>query len=73
MNRRAIDQKKTCRIYRELGLQLRDKTLTRRVNAKPRDDRRPATRANETWAMDFVHDQLATGYKLRVPVSQPGS
>ncbi|MGY2932218.1 transposase InsO family protein [Bradyrhizobium sp. GM6.1] len=29
-------------------------------------DRRPATRANETWAMDFVHDQLASGHKLRV-------
>jgi transposase InsO family protein len=27
---------------------------------------RPATRSNETWAMDFVHDQLATGRKLRV-------
>ena len=25
-----------------------------------------ATRSNETWAMDFVHDQLATGRKLRV-------
>ena len=25
-----------------------------------------ATRPNETWAMDFVHDQLATGRKLRV-------
>jgi len=23
-------------------------------------------RMNETWAMDFVHDQLATGRKLRV-------
>ena len=23
-------------------------------------------RANETWAMDFIHDQLATGRKLRV-------
>jgi len=27
---------------------------------------RVATRPNETWAMDFVHDQLATGRKLRV-------
>jgi putative transposase len=54
------------RIYRELGLQLRNKTPKRRVRAKLRDDRRPATRSNETWAMDFVHDQLATGHKLRV-------
>src|SRR5262249_55807304 len=34
----------------------------RRVKAKLREDR-PATRSNETWAMDFVHDQLATGTK----------
>ncbi len=25
-----------------------------------------ATQPNETWAMDFVHDQLATGRKLSV-------
>lgn len=61
-----IDQKKTRRIYRELGLQLRNKTPKRRVKAKLRDDRRDATRPNETWAMDFVHDQLATGRKIRV-------
>jgi putative transposase len=54
------------RIYRELGLQLRHKTPKRRVKAKLRDDRRPATWSNETWAMDFEHDQLATGRKLRV-------
>jgi putative transposase len=50
-----INQKKTRRIYRELGLQLRNKTPKRRVKAKLRDDRRNATRPNETWAMDFVH------------------
>ena len=61
-----INQKKTRRIYRELGLQLRNKTPKRRVKAKLREDRRNATRPNETWAMDFVHDQLATGQKLRV-------
>ena len=62
----TINHKKTRRIYRELGLQLRNKTPKRRVKAKLRDDRRPATRSNETWAMDFVHNQLATGRKLRV-------
>jgi putative transposase len=36
------------------------------VRAKLRDDRRPATRSNQTWAMDFVRDQLAAGRKLRV-------
>lgn len=61
-----INQKKTRRVYRELGLQLRNKTPKRRVKAKLRDDRRDATRPDETWAMDFVHDQLATGRKIRV-------
>ena len=58
--------KRTYRIYRELGLQLRNKTPKRRVRAKLREGRCLATRPNETWAMDFVHDQLATGQKLRV-------
>ncbi len=66
-----VNQKKTRRIYRELGLQLRNKTPKRRVRAKLREDRSVAVAANETWAMDFVHvdfvhDQLATGRKLRV-------
>lgn len=62
----VLGQNKTRRIYRELGLQLRNKTPKRRVKAKLRDDRKIASRPNETWAMDFVHDQLATGAKLRV-------
>lgn len=61
-----INQKKTRRVYLGLGLQLRNKTPKRRVKAKLRDDRREATRPDETWAMDFVHDQLATGRKIRV-------
>jgi putative transposase len=61
-----INVKKTYRIYNELGLQLRKKPPKRRVKAKLRDDRKPASQPNETWAMDFVHDQLATGRKIRV-------
>jgi putative transposase len=61
-----VNLKKAYRIYRELGLQLRNKTPKRRVKAKLRDDRRAATEPNETWAMDFVHDQLATGRKIRI-------
>ena len=62
----AVNPKRIYRLYKELGLQLRNKVPKRRVKAKLRDDRRPATRSNETWAMDFVHDQLATGRKLRI-------
>ena len=47
-------------------LQLRAKTPKRRVKAKLREDRQLPHRANETWAMDFVHDQLAMGRKLRI-------
>jgi len=62
----VINHKKTYRIYNELGLQLRNKTPKRRVKAKLREDRRDASAPLETWAMDFVHDQLATGRRLRI-------
>ena len=61
-----VNPKRIYRLYKELALQLRNKVPRRRVKAKLRDDRRPATQCNETWAMDFVHDQLATGRKIRV-------
>jgi putative transposase len=62
----TVNVKKVRRIYNELGLQLRRKPPKRRVKARLRDDRGPATRPNQTWAMDFVHDQLSTGRKIRV-------
>jgi putative transposase len=62
----AVNPKRIYRLYKELGLQLRHKTPKRRVKAKLRDDRCEAQQHNETWAMDFVHDQLATGRKIRV-------
>ncbi len=62
----AINPKRVYRLYTEMGLQLRNKAPKRRVKAKLREGRVEACQANETWAMDFVHDQLATGRKLRV-------
>lgn len=61
-----VNMKKVYRLYRELGLQLRNKTPKRRVKAKLREDRTVAVHSNDVWAMDFVHDQLATGRKLRI-------
>ena len=60
-----INMKKTRRIYNELGLQMRNKPPKRRVKAKLREDRQTPVGPNDVWAMDFVHDQLATGKKLR--------
>jgi putative transposase len=45
-------QNKTRRIYRELGLQLRNKTPKRRVKAKLRDDRRQRHDRTRHGAMD---------------------
>ena len=61
-----VNEKRIYRLYREERLQLRKKTPRRRVKAALRDDRAPPSRAHQTWAMDFVHDQLATGSKLRI-------
>jgi putative transposase len=60
-----VNHKRVCRLYREQGLQLRNKTPKRRVKAKLRSDRATATAANDIWAMDFLHDQLFDGTKIR--------
>jgi putative transposase len=60
-----VNAKRIYRLYKELGLQLRNKTPKRRVKAKLREDRTEAVHSNDVWAMDFVHDQLATGRKIR--------
>ena len=74
-----VNHKFVRRIYNELDLQLRSKMPKRRVKAKLREDRKPSEHPHETWAIaarqaiakqmprgDFVHDQLATGTKLRI-------
>ena len=47
-------------------MRLRNKTPKRRVKAKLREDRKEAVAANDVWVMDFVHDQPATGRKIRI-------
>jgi putative transposase len=61
-----VNVKRVCRLYREQGLQLRNRSPRRRVKAKLREDRSPATAPNQIWAMDFVHDQLFDGRKIRI-------
>jgi len=61
-----VNPKRIYRLYKDMGMQLRAKAPKRRVKAKLREDRAEAAGPNDVWAMDFVHDQLATGRKIRV-------
>ena len=61
-----INHKRTRRLYCELGLQLRNKSPKRKMKAKLRDDRWPATAPHECWSMDFLSDQLFDGRKIRI-------
>jgi putative transposase len=61
-----VNAKRVWRLYREIGLQLRNKSPKRRVQAKLREGRANAIGPNDVWAMDFVHDQLFDGRKIRV-------
>jgi putative transposase len=61
-----VNAKRVCRLYREMDLQLRSQSPKRRVKAQLREDRSAPSAANQIWAMDFVHDQLFDGRKIRV-------
>ena len=61
-----VNAKRVRRLDIERGRQLRHKPPKHRVKAKLRKDRQEPTHANQVWAMDFIHDQLATGRNLRI-------
>jgi len=59
------NHKRVYRIYRELELNLRIKPRQRIVREKPVPLSVP-TAINQTWSMDFMHDQLADGRSIRL-------
>jgi putative transposase len=61
----VVNHKRVERMYRAEGLAVRRRT---RKSLRPIRRGRPAPpqRANEQWALDFLHDALASGRKLRV-------
>ena len=60
-----VNAKRVHRLYRLEGLQMRTKPPRRRVTAKLREDRTPAAAPNQVWAMDWMHDQLFDGRRIR--------
>ncbi len=59
------NHKRTWRIYKEEGLNLRRKRPRRRVAAAHRSGRPETQAINECWSMDFVADQLFNGRRIR--------
>lgn len=59
------NHKRVYRIYRELELNLRIKPRHRLVREKPQPLAVPV-KINQTWSMDFMHDQLADGRSIRL-------
>lgn len=59
------NHKRVYRIYRELELNLRIKPKKRLKREKPEPLTVPQA-INETWSMDFMHDQLADGRGYRL-------
>jgi putative transposase len=60
----AINHKRTHRLYREAGLQVRKRSRKRIVQGE-RTPLQSARRPNESWSMDFVADALANGRRIR--------
>ena len=60
----VINPKRTYRIYREEGLQVR--TKHRKKLIRPRIPMVVPDAVNQRWSIDFVSDQLANGRRLRV-------
>jgi putative transposase len=61
-----VNAKRVHRLYRLERLQLRRKPPRRRVTAKLRQDRSPATGPNQVWAMDWMYDELFDGRRIWV-------
>lgn len=60
----VVNRKRTYRVYTELGMQVR--TKRRKKLVRPRIPMAVPSRINERWSLDFVHDQLADGRRIRI-------
>jgi len=59
-----INHKRTHRLYREAGLQVRKRSRKRIVHGE-RTPLQQARRPNESWSMDFVADVTSNGRRIR--------
>ena len=65
LKKKLWNHKRVYRIYCDLELNLRIKPNKRLIRATPAPLAVPE-KVNETWSMDFMHDQLADGRSIRL-------
>lgn len=61
-----VNRKRVQRIRRQAGLQVVKKGRKTRRQRSGQTERKHATRPNEVWSYDFVHDQLEKGVGLKL-------
>jgi putative transposase len=61
-----VNRKRVYRLYALQGLNLRSKMPHRKRAAVPRSERTIASKPNDIRAMDFMHERLADGSKIRL-------
>jgi putative transposase len=61
-----VNHKRVYRLYSEEGLALRRKKPRRRRSVVIRRARPEPTGANQSWSLDFMHDALVSGRRLRI-------
>lgn len=62
----SINHKRVARVWRITGLSLPRRRPRRRYQAQPVRSISHATRPNEVWTYDFVHDWCANGQRLKL-------
>ena len=60
----VVNRKRTYRVYKELGMQVR--TKRRKKLVRPRIPMSIPLQPNDRWSLDFVSDQLSNGRRIRV-------
>lgn len=60
----VVNKKRTYRLYNQLGMQVR--TKRRKKLIRPRIPMAVPTEQGQRWSLDFVHDQLVNGRRMRV-------
>jgi len=60
-----VNHKRVYRIYKQEGLNLRNKSVRKRISSPRVPDKNKPVAINECWAMDFVSDQTFNGKRFR--------